>query len=93
MNSRGVVLSVELGMILLHTSTFTQVPYCTKNSVAVFVFYLSIAILSVVEEVLRSFTEVKVATPQCKSTLLRVKVLHSKSYLSKSIKVLASKYT
>ncbi len=30
-----------------------------------------------VEEVLRSFTEVKVAILQCRSTLLQVKVLHS----------------
>ncbi len=48
---------------------------------------------AVVEEVLRSFTEVKVLTPQCKNTPSQVKVLHSKSYLSISTEVLLAKCT
>ena len=39
----------------------------------------------VVEEVFRYFTEVKVSIQQCENTPLPVKVLHEKSYLSKSI--------
>lgn len=46
-------------------------------------------ILSVVGEVLSSFTEVQIAITQCINTQLQVKCLHS----SKSIKVLALKYT
>lgn len=42
-----------------------------------------------VEEVLTSFTQVKVAIQLCKSTPQQVKVLHSRSYLSKS-KVLSA---
>ncbi len=38
-----------------------------------------------------SVVEVSVAIPQCRNTLLQVKVLHSKSYLSK-ITGLTSKY-
>ena len=40
---------------------------------------------SVVEEVFRSFPEVKVLISDCKNTLLQVKVLHRKCNLSKSM--------
>jgi len=51
------------------------------------------SIRPVVEEVLRLLIKVKVAQLNCKIPLLEVKVLHSKSYLSKSTKVSASNYT
>ncbi len=40
---------------------------------------------AVVEEVFRSFTYAKVATPHCENTPLQVKVLHSEPYLCKSM--------
>ena len=46
-----------------------------------------------VEEVLQSFTQVKVVIPQYKNTPLQIKVAHSKYYSSKSAKVLGSKCT
>ena len=56
-------------------------------------FIIVIIVHAVVEEVLRSCTSVKVAILPCRNTLLQVRVLHSKSYLSKSAKILAYEYT
>ncbi len=58
-----------------------------KFSLDFSVAFLNIFLATVVEEVLRSFTEVKVATPQCRNTLLQVKVVHLKLYVSKSISI------
>ncbi len=48
---------------------------------------------SVMEEVFRSLTKVKVPIQQCINTPLQAKILHSKSYLSESAEVISAKCT